>query len=222
MLPRISDRVLSARRAASMSAIGMLGIVLPLFAATFASPAPVRGATHTVEIGDGFFSPASLSVQVGDTVTWTNVDDSPHTVTSGAFVSGNLDAGQSFSFTFTEAGTFGYVCSYHDEMGASITVADATSGSGQQGAAPAASAPAASAAAAPAAPSVSRAAGGHDGEQPDTALPSTAVAPLMAWVAPLLIGVGLVAVAVGFVPERGPVTPVVVDRRRSRASGWRR
>ena len=69
-----------------------------------------RSATHAIEIGDGFFSPAALTVSVGDTVTWRNVDDSPHTVTaSGAFDSGNLNGGQTFSHTFDEAGTFTYV-----------------------------------------------------------------------------------------------------------------
>jgi plastocyanin len=220
MLPRVTDRARSAHRAASLTVVAMLGIVLPLFAAAIVAPTPVRGATHAVEIGDGFFSPASLSVQVGDTVTWTNVDDSPHTVSSDAFDSGNLEAGQTFSFTFTAAGTFGYVCNYHDEMTASITVTDATSGSGEGAQAPASAAPAASAAAAPAAPTHADA--GHDGDQPDTALPGPADGRLMAWVAPLLIGVGLVAFAFGFVPERGTVAAGRADERRRPATGWRR
>lgn len=214
MLPRIVDRVRSAHRAASVTAIAMLGIVLPLFTATIVAPTPVRGATHTVEIGDGFFSPASLSVQVGDTVTWTNVDDSPHTVTSGAFDSGNLDAGQTFSFTFTEAGTFDYVCNYHDEMTASITVAEAT--------AAAAATPAASTAPAPAAPATSHEAGGHGGEQPDTALPVTGSDTVMAWVPPLLIGIGLVAFAVGLLPHRGTLMPASADHQRPPTAGWHR
>src|SRR5918992_217092 len=91
---------------------------------------PVRAAAHAVEIGDGFFSPASLTVSVGDTITWTNGDDSPHTVTGSAFDSGNLDAGQTFSFTFEEAGTFAYACQYHDEMVGTITVVAGSAGSG--------------------------------------------------------------------------------------------
>jgi len=153
-------------------------------------------------------------------VTWTNVDDSPHTVTgSTAFDSGNLDPGQTFSFTFTEAGTFGYVCNYHDEMTASVTVTEATSGSGQEAPAPAAATPGGSIAAAPAA--ASHEAAGHGGEPPDTALPKPASGTLMAWVPPLLIGVGLVALAVGFVPERGTVVAASSERRRP-PTGWRR
>ena len=222
MLPRISVRARSTHRGASVTAVAILGIVLPLFAAAIVAPTPVRGATHSVEIGDGFFSPASLSVQVGDTVTWTNVDDSPHTVTSEAFDSGNLDAGQTFSFTFTEAGTFSYVCNYHDEMTASVTVAEAESGSGEGAQAPAAATPAASASAAPAGPATSHAAAGHEGEQPNTALPVPAGGTMMGWVAPLLIGIGLVAFAVGFVPGRGTVVAAPTSERRRSPAGWRR
>ena len=221
MLPRISDRVRSTHRAASVTAIAMLAIVLPLFAVAVMAPTRVRGATHAVEIGDGFFSPASLSVQVGDTVTWTNVDDSPHTVSSAAFDSGNLDAGQTYAFTFTEAGTFSYRCNYHDEMTAGITVAKAASGSGEGGGAPAASTPAASTAAAPAAPSTPHAPADHGDEQPNTALLAPASGALMPWVPPLLIGVGLVAFAVGFMPERGTVVAGSGERRRP-PTGWRR
>ena len=195
-----------------LGAIAILGLVLPLLSV----PTPVRGATHVVEIGDGFFSPATLTIAVGDTVTWTNTDDSPHTVTAGgAFDSGNLDAGQSFSFTFSQAGTFGYVCQYHDEMSATITVAAA--------AAPAVTTPAASEAAAPASPPASHQQGGsHAGEQPDTALPQPAVGTMAAWIAPLLIGVGLVAFAVGVLPQPGAVPEASSRRRERQIGGWRR
>jgi plastocyanin len=196
MLPRIG-------------AIAFLGLVLPVLA----SPTLVRGATHTVEIGDGFFAPASLTVAVGDTVTWTNTDDSPHTVSSGAFDSGNLNAGQRFSFTFTEAGTFGYVCNYHDEMTATVTVAEAI--------APAAASPVASAAAAPAASSTSHDAAAHSGQQPDTALPEPAGETVAAWIAPMLIGVGLVALAVGVLPQRAAAA-TSASRQAPQTGGWRR
>jgi plastocyanin len=210
MLPRSIAHRRSARRVASLAAATLL--ILPALFASF-SPSPARGATHSIEIGDGFFSPATLTVAVGDTVTWTNVDDSPHTVSAGTFDSGNLDEGQTFSFTFTEAGTFDYVCSYHDEMTASITVTGP--------AAATASTPAPSDAAAPAAPAATHRAGAHDDEQPDTALIEPASTGLAGWVAPLLIGVGLIAFAVGVLPvRRAPVT--VADARGDGGGGWRR
>ena len=209
MLPRSIGHRRSARRIVSLAAVTML----VLHALVAVGPTPARAATHNVEIGDGFFAPATLTVAVGDTVTWTNVDDSPHTVSAGTFDSGNLDEGQTFSFTFTEAGTFDYVCSYHDEMTASITVTGP--------AAAAASNPAPSDPAAPAAPAATHGAASHDDEQPDTALIEPASTGLAGWVAPLLIGVGLIAFAVGVLPvRRAPVT--VADARRDGGGGWRR
>jgi plastocyanin len=203
--------------AASATALVLLG--LPSTAPSLSGPSVARGATHAIEIGDGFFSPASLTVAVGDTVTWTNVDDSPHTVTaSGAFDSGNLNGGQTFSHTFDEAGTFTYVCLYHDEMVAKITVVAASTGSGQ---APAAVTPAPSTAAAPAVPAATHSGGAHAG-QPDTALPVSASLSA-AWIAPLLIGLGLLSLGVGLLPVGAPqVARPASPMPRSTGSGWRR
>jgi hypothetical protein len=57
-------------------------------------------------------------------VTWTNMDSATHTVTSdtGAFDSKNLANGASFSFTFTQAGSYAYHCAIHTRMVASIVV----------------------------------------------------------------------------------------------------
>ncbi|RME88605.1 MAG: hypothetical protein D6770_06610, partial [Anaerolineae bacterium] len=80
--------------------------------------------TASVTIQNFAFSPSSLEIKVGTTVTWTNMDSAPHTVTAddGSFDSGTLRNGDSFSFTFNEAGTFAYHCSIHPYMTASITV----------------------------------------------------------------------------------------------------
>ena len=76
------------------------------------------------------FSPAALTVAVGDTVKWTNMDTAPHTVTvtSGPvkFNSGNLAKGESFSYTFTKAGTYAYYCAVHPDMTAKVTVTGST------------------------------------------------------------------------------------------------
>ncbi|HEX2221386.1 MAG TPA: cupredoxin family copper-binding protein [Candidatus Limnocylindria bacterium] len=106
--------------------MAVIAAVLLVSAATgLARPAvPVRGATHQVSIDNFAFMPANLTVAVGDTVTWTNNDDAPHTATAGngAFDSGNLDNGQTYSFTFTTAGTFSYICEIHPQMTGTITV----------------------------------------------------------------------------------------------------
>jgi plastocyanin len=83
------------------------------------------GAT-TGTIDNFAFSPDSLSVSVGDTVTWTNKQaGTPHTVTAddGSFDSGNLATDATFSQTFDAAGTFAYHCTIHPSMTGTVTVA---------------------------------------------------------------------------------------------------
>ena len=76
------------------------------------------------------FSPSSITVDAGATVTWTNTGTTPagHTVTGSGFGSGTLHSGQSFSHTFTTPGTFSYMCSIHNFMKGSVTVAAAPTG----------------------------------------------------------------------------------------------
>ncbi|MGX5214982.1 cupredoxin domain-containing protein [Streptomyces violaceus] len=103
-----------------MSAVLTL-LALPLLPAGQAS-----AASYSVTMKGYAFSPASLSVPAGSTVTWTNQDTAPHDVktTSGpvSVHSPMLDKGQSWSFTFTTAGSYGYVCTVHPNMTAGITV----------------------------------------------------------------------------------------------------
>lgn len=76
-----------------------------------------------VTIDNFTFSPAELKVKVGDTVTWTNHDDIPHTaVSAGKFRSKTMDTDDKFSFTFTSAGDYKYFCSLHPHMTGMIKV----------------------------------------------------------------------------------------------------
>lgn len=77
-----------------------------------------------VSIDNFQFSVPALGVVAGTTVTWTNRDDSPHTVTSShqVFASPPLDTDETFSFTFVEAGTFDYFCTLHPRMTARVVV----------------------------------------------------------------------------------------------------
>jgi plastocyanin len=72
------------------------------------------------------FNPPTITVVIGvnNTVVWTNDDTFPHTVTadSGSFSSGNLNPGDSYSFTFTAPGTYAYHCSYHSWMKGTVIV----------------------------------------------------------------------------------------------------
>jgi LPXTG-motif cell wall-anchored protein len=87
-------------------------------------PIAVAAASTGVTISDFQFAPASVTVNVGDTVTWTNNGPTPHSATSsgGVWDTGIMDAGQSGSHTFTEAGTFAYICTPHPNMHGTIVV----------------------------------------------------------------------------------------------------
>ena len=96
-----------------------------VLAAALLLPLGVRAHAEEVKVTiDNFtFSPAELKVKVGDTVTWTNHDDIPHTVVSaGKFRSKAMDTDNAFSFTFTAAGDYKYFCSLHPHMTGMITV----------------------------------------------------------------------------------------------------
>jgi plastocyanin len=83
-----------------------------------------KDSTNTVSIANFSFSPSSLMVTKGTTVTWTNNDSAPHTVTAddGSFTSGTLNQGDTYSYTFDAAGTINYHCSIHPMMKASVMV----------------------------------------------------------------------------------------------------
>jgi plastocyanin len=77
-----------------------------------------------VKIDNFTFTPSTLTVAAGTTVTWTNSDDIPHTVVSvdNIFKSEVLDTDDKFSYTFTKPGTYAYFCSIHPKMTAKIVV----------------------------------------------------------------------------------------------------
>jgi plastocyanin len=94
----------------------MAGLV---FAASIA-----QAATVEVKIDNFVFNPQTITVKAGDTVTWINHDDIPHTATSktGVFRSKALDTDDKFSFTFATPGSFAYFCALHPHMTGSIVV----------------------------------------------------------------------------------------------------
>lgn len=98
---------------------------MPMSAPAGGAPAvPVAG--NAVSIQNFAFSPASLTVKVGTTVTWTNQDSDAHTVTSqgsgGPLNSAPLNTGKSYSYTFTKPGVYSYLCTIHPFMVATVTV----------------------------------------------------------------------------------------------------
>lgn len=92
-------------------------------------PSTQAVATDEVEIENFAFTPANITVKVGTKVTWINKDSTAHTVTADntsndAPSSEMLGKGQSYSFTFTKAGTYGYHCTVHPSMTGTVTVTE--------------------------------------------------------------------------------------------------
>jgi plastocyanin len=77
-----------------------------------------------VEIEDFAFTPATVTVKVGTTVKWGNKDNVRHTITGddGTWGSGPFSKGETFTFTFTQAGTYTYHCSPHPAMKGTVIV----------------------------------------------------------------------------------------------------
>ena len=105
--------------------IGALAAVM-LFATAPISVIGVADAqeANSVVMKNFDFSPMSLTVKAGRSVTWQNTDGEPHTVTSvdGLFRSGALDQNDKFTFKFVKPGTYKYICSIHPRMRAAIIV----------------------------------------------------------------------------------------------------
>jgi plastocyanin len=82
------------------------------------------GGGNAVSMKNIQFSPKTISVKVGDTVTWTNDDNVDHNViaSDGTFKSGNFGNGKTFSWKAAKAGTFKYSCTIHPGMVGTVTV----------------------------------------------------------------------------------------------------
>jgi amicyanin len=123
----VSNTMRSAIVAAALgaaTATALAAVVLPGWADT--APQAI-----TVSIDNFTFTPPTLTVKAGTTVTWTNKDDIPHGIaaTNNAFPKSRaLDTDDSYSFTFTTPGTYQYFCYIHPHMVGTIVV-EAASGS---------------------------------------------------------------------------------------------
>lgn len=121
----VATRVRGRAGRAALAAITAAGVMAALLMPTGAS-----AQAPSVDIVDFEFSPASTTVEVGTTVTWTNSGQAPHTATAdgGAWDSGTLNTGDTFSFTPTQAGTFSYICTIHPFMTATLVVTEPAGG----------------------------------------------------------------------------------------------
>ncbi len=88
------------------------------------SEAQEASATTEVDISDFKYVPEAITVAAGDTVTWTNSDEAPHTATADdeAFDTGDLDLGDEGEITFDEPGSYPYYCRFHAFMRGTVEV----------------------------------------------------------------------------------------------------
>jgi plastocyanin len=125
----------SAQRPIGLRLAAVAALIGLLLAGTWLSAGRAEAANpNSVEIVNLAFNPASLTVQVGDTVTWTNNDGLGHTVTSDAgapasFDSGTIAPSGTFTFTFSVAGTYAYHCKIHASMHGSVVAGEAPAAS---------------------------------------------------------------------------------------------
>jgi plastocyanin len=120
-------------------AVAATATVVPVAATTApatAAPAETPGDTApdeeapaaaevAVDIRNFAYSPNPVEIAVGDTVTWTNQDEVPHTATGddrGVLQSGTIAPGASFRQVFPEAGEFAYHCEFHPNMSGTVVV----------------------------------------------------------------------------------------------------
>lgn len=80
--------------------------------------------SNEVWIQNMAFNPTSITVPVNTTIKWTNKDNTAHTVTSttGAFDSGTVGSGSTYSHQFTATGTYPYKCTIHSNMNGTVVV----------------------------------------------------------------------------------------------------
>ena len=110
-----------------LGAVGMaalLAAALPRLTAAGETAVKAAASTATVQIDNFTFTPATLTVAAGTTVTWKNEDDSPHRIgdKDGTFKSAALDTDDTFSHTFATAGVYPYICTIHPYMVGKIVV----------------------------------------------------------------------------------------------------
>ncbi len=100
--------------------------VLLLIATIFVYSSPQAQITDIL-IADLLFIPSDVTINVGTTVRWTNIDPVLHSATSdGNWDSGLLDEFETYEFTFNSTGTFDYYCTQHPFMTGTITVQQPT------------------------------------------------------------------------------------------------
>jgi len=127
--PRYAPMAAPGYMQPAMAPYGYRQAAMPVQRQTMRAPEPIIASSaatgdSTITIRGMAFEPAGIRVKPGTTVTWVQADRAPHTVSSngGKFDSATLQAGQSFTFEFNEAGVYDYTCGIHPMMRGKVIV----------------------------------------------------------------------------------------------------
>jgi plastocyanin len=113
------------KKAILLTALVVLNFCVAAFGTRMAKGAGVSEAKNKIEIKDFMFNPPTITVKSGETITWINRDEEPHTIVSVEKKfqkSSALDTDQQFTITAGEPGTYEYFCSVHPKMTGKIVV----------------------------------------------------------------------------------------------------
>jgi plastocyanin len=105
------------------TSIFLLLLVSSVFLSCSSSKTTNAVPINTVVMSDMKFAPEAITVAVGSSVTWHNIDNTVHTATAndGSWDTGDMSTGASHSIVFNTAGTFKYHCKYHTVLGVGMT-----------------------------------------------------------------------------------------------------
>jgi plastocyanin len=113
------------RKAILLTTLVILNLCIAAWGNDAASVAMAGNKKNTIEIKDFGFNPQTLTVKSGETITWINRDEEPHTVVSVGKKfqkSSALDTDEKFTITTGAPGTYEYFCSVHPKMTGTIVV----------------------------------------------------------------------------------------------------
>jgi plastocyanin len=113
------------KKAILLTTLVILNLCVAAWGDDAASVAMAGNKKNTIEIKDFAFNPQTLTVKSGETITWINRDDEPHTVVSVGKKfqkSSALDTDQAFTITAGAPGTYEYFCSVHPKMTGTIVI----------------------------------------------------------------------------------------------------
>jgi plastocyanin len=105
-----------------ISLIISLALVVLLLGATTVYAQNMPASDSQVTMKNFAFQPGTVTIAKGGTVTWTNQDSAPHTVSFAGQSSSTIGAGQTYTKSFSDAGTYDYICNIHPSMKGQVIV----------------------------------------------------------------------------------------------------